>query len=200
MAGCDIIVYTETGKSANVNNSGGNRTFITYRRAPQRMAHSSLAVTEICVIIASKVLKWIHCSWHCWITYIINAKVKYKPEIPGNLSLCVLLLDWHLRFDLINFIQMIKLYKDSCNYLVWNFWHTSHNRSERHLCKATVHVHHQYGIFSGWISDISQAGEELSAQRETSVNDITGADPGKNLTGLLESERWIYGSPEANVF
>ena len=55
MAGCDIIVYTETGKSANVNNSGGNRTFITYRRANQKMAHSSLAVTEICVIIASKV-------------------------------------------------------------------------------------------------------------------------------------------------
>ena len=55
MAGCDIVVYTETGKSANVNNSDGNRTFITYRRAPQKMAHSSLAVTEICVIIASKV-------------------------------------------------------------------------------------------------------------------------------------------------
>lgn len=56
MAGCDIILYTATGKPANVNNSGGNRTFITYRRAPHRMAHSSLAVTEICVIIASKVL------------------------------------------------------------------------------------------------------------------------------------------------
>lgn len=55
MAGCDIVTYTETGKSANVNNSGGNRTFITYRRAPHRMAHSSLAVTEICVIITSKV-------------------------------------------------------------------------------------------------------------------------------------------------
>lgn len=57
MPGCDIILYTATGKPANVNNSGGNRTFITYRRAPQRMAHSSLAVTEICVIIASKVFK-----------------------------------------------------------------------------------------------------------------------------------------------
>ena len=57
MAGCDIILYTATGKPANVNNSGGNRTFITYRRAPHKMAHSSLAVTEICVIIASKVLK-----------------------------------------------------------------------------------------------------------------------------------------------
>ena len=55
LAGCDIVSYTETGKSANVNNSGGNRTFITYRQAPPKMAHSSLAVTEICVIIASKV-------------------------------------------------------------------------------------------------------------------------------------------------
>ena len=58
MAGCDIILYTATGKPANVNNSGGNRTFITYRRASQKMAHSSLAVTEICVIIASKVLQF----------------------------------------------------------------------------------------------------------------------------------------------
>lgn len=57
MAGCDIILYTATGKPANVNNSGGNRTFITYRRAPHKMVHSSLAVTEICVIIASKVWK-----------------------------------------------------------------------------------------------------------------------------------------------
>ena len=28
----------------------------------------------------------------------------------------------------------------------------------------------------------------------------TGADPGNNLTGLLETERRIYGSPEANIF
>ena len=28
----------------------------------------------------------------------------------------------------------------------------------------------------------------------------SGVDPGKNLTGLLESERQIFGSPEANVF
>ena len=60
MAGCDIILYTATGKPANVNNSGGNRTFITYRRASQKMAHSSLAVTEICVIIASKVLQYLY--------------------------------------------------------------------------------------------------------------------------------------------
>ena len=28
MAGCDIVLYTATGKEANVNNSGGSRTFI----------------------------------------------------------------------------------------------------------------------------------------------------------------------------
>ena len=55
MAGCDIIEETPTGKSANVNNSGGSRTFITYRRASPHMAHNSLAVTEINVILQSKV-------------------------------------------------------------------------------------------------------------------------------------------------
>jgi len=55
MSGCDIITHTPYGKSANVNNSGGSRTFITYRRASHQMAHTSLAVTEICVIVASKV-------------------------------------------------------------------------------------------------------------------------------------------------
>lgn len=65
LAGCDIVSYTETGKSANVNNSGGNRTFITYRQAPPKMAHSSLAVTEICVIIASKVSFLLFSSQMC---------------------------------------------------------------------------------------------------------------------------------------
>ena len=84
MAGCDIILYTETGKSANVNNSGGNRTFITYRRAPQKMAHSSLAVTEICVIIASKVsalkswLEFLNC--HLKITGLMIIKPQIKAS------------------------------------------------------------------------------------------------------------------------
>ncbi|XP_031566205.1 DENN domain-containing protein 4C-like, partial [Actinia tenebrosa] len=54
VSGCDLITQTPYGRSANVNNSGGSRTFITYRRASQQMAHTSLAVTEICVIVASK--------------------------------------------------------------------------------------------------------------------------------------------------
>ena len=56
MSGCDIILHTPSGRHANVNNSGGSKTFITYRRASQQMAHTSLAVTDICVILASKVL------------------------------------------------------------------------------------------------------------------------------------------------
>lgn len=57
MYGCDFVYDTPSGREANVNNSTNSKTFITYRRARQKMAHSSLAVTEICIIIASKVLK-----------------------------------------------------------------------------------------------------------------------------------------------
>jgi hypothetical protein len=55
MSGCDLIMHSPYGRPANVNNSGASRTFITYRRASQQMAHTSLAVTEICVVVASKV-------------------------------------------------------------------------------------------------------------------------------------------------
>lgn len=54
MYGCDFVYDTPSGREANVNNSTNSKTFITYRRARQKMAHSSLAVTEICIIIASK--------------------------------------------------------------------------------------------------------------------------------------------------
>lgn len=57
MYGCDFVCNTPSGREANVNNSTNSKTFITFRRARQKMAHSSLAVTEICIIIASKVLK-----------------------------------------------------------------------------------------------------------------------------------------------
>lgn len=65
MYGCDFVFDTPSGKEANVNNSTNSKTFITYRRARQKMAHSSLAVTEICIIIASKVLKNLEIKfWH----------------------------------------------------------------------------------------------------------------------------------------
>ncbi|XP_068740243.1 C-myc promoter-binding protein-like [Montipora capricornis] len=81
MAGCDIVLYTATGKEANVNNSGGSRTFITYRRASQKMAHSSLAVTEICVIITSKSEKPPHAF--CLIDKNLN-----KGMVGSDVYLC----------------------------------------------------------------------------------------------------------------
>ena len=41
---------------------------------------------------------------------------------------------------------------------------------------------------------------QVFVEKASQVTPYTGADPGKNFTGLLESERQIYGSPEANVF
>ena len=66
MYGCDFVYDTPSGREANVNNSTNSKTFITYRRARQKMAHSSLAVTEICIIIASKVRIKESRIW-CWL-------------------------------------------------------------------------------------------------------------------------------------
>ena len=55
MHGCDIVHKTPTKMVANVNNTNNMRIFITYRRASPQFAHSSLAVIEICVVVASKV-------------------------------------------------------------------------------------------------------------------------------------------------
>nr|XP_045004620.1 DENN domain-containing protein 4C isoform X1 [Jaculus jaculus] len=54
--GCEVIHATPYGRCANVNNSSttSQRIFITYRRAPPAQSQNSLAVTDICVIIASK--------------------------------------------------------------------------------------------------------------------------------------------------
>ena len=82
MAGCDIILYTPSGKSANVNNSGGSRTFITYRRASPQMAHTSLAVTAINVILQSKVASFLikfFCQNILWFQEI--------PQTPSSLQL-----------------------------------------------------------------------------------------------------------------
>lgn len=54
MHGCDIVHKTPTKQVANVNNGSNMRIFITYRRASPQFAHSSLAVIEICVVIANK--------------------------------------------------------------------------------------------------------------------------------------------------
>jgi len=54
MPSCAIIYKTPSDLVANVNNSTNMRIFITYRRAAPQFAHSKLAVTDICVVIASK--------------------------------------------------------------------------------------------------------------------------------------------------
>ena len=56
MPGCDVVYNTITGRTANVNNSN-NKTYINFRRADDRAASDTLAVTDICVIITSKVGK-----------------------------------------------------------------------------------------------------------------------------------------------
>ncbi|XP_071965352.1 C-myc promoter-binding protein-like isoform X7 [Antedon mediterranea] len=58
MNGCEIISTTPTGHPANVNNSrigvGGQRAYITYRRAHTTSPQNALAVYDICVILANK--------------------------------------------------------------------------------------------------------------------------------------------------
>ena len=66
MPGCDVVYTTITGRPANVNNNN-NRTFINYRRADKSAASDTLAVTDICVIITSKVRKE-----HCMVRFMWN--------------------------------------------------------------------------------------------------------------------------------
>ena len=60
MHGCDIVHKTPTKQVANVNNANNMRIFLTYRRASPQFAHSSLAVIDICIVVASKVFKIYH--------------------------------------------------------------------------------------------------------------------------------------------
>lgn len=55
MQGCEIVHTSPYGRPANVNNSNSSRTYITYRRADGAAASDTLAVTDICVILANKV-------------------------------------------------------------------------------------------------------------------------------------------------
>ncbi|CAH1795855.1 unnamed protein product [Owenia fusiformis] len=54
MSGCEVIHVTPGGRPANVNNSTSNRIYITFRRAGETAASDTLAVTDICVILANK--------------------------------------------------------------------------------------------------------------------------------------------------
>uniref|UniRef100_A0A8C1ZEQ1 DENN/MADD domain containing 4A n=1 Tax=Cyprinus carpio TaxID=7962 RepID=A0A8C1ZEQ1_CYPCA len=51
---CQIIQTTPSGRPANISSSSSQRIYITYRRASENHSHTTLAVTDICVIIPSK--------------------------------------------------------------------------------------------------------------------------------------------------
>ncbi|XP_068170263.1 C-myc promoter-binding protein isoform X1 [Antennarius striatus] len=52
--GCHIVQTTPSGRPANISNSSSQRIYITYRRAPKNQPHTSLAVTDVCIIIPGK--------------------------------------------------------------------------------------------------------------------------------------------------
>ncbi|XP_056622960.1 C-myc promoter-binding protein isoform X3 [Triplophysa dalaica] len=51
---CNIIQTTPSGRPANISSSSSQRIYITHRRASENHSHSTLAVTDICVIIPGK--------------------------------------------------------------------------------------------------------------------------------------------------
>ncbi|XP_075892596.1 C-myc promoter-binding protein-like isoform X3 [Nelusetta ayraudi] len=52
--GCHLIQTTPSGRPANISGNSSQRIYITYRRAPESQVHTTLAVTDVCVIIPSK--------------------------------------------------------------------------------------------------------------------------------------------------
>ncbi|XP_067090555.1 C-myc promoter-binding protein [Osmerus mordax] len=53
-SGCHIVQTTPSGRPANISNSSSQRIYITYRRVSQSQPHTSLAVTDVCVIVPGK--------------------------------------------------------------------------------------------------------------------------------------------------
>ncbi|TNN86922.1 C-myc promoter-binding protein [Liparis tanakae] len=53
-SGCHIVQTTPSGRPANISSSSSQRIYITYRRAPKSQPHTSLAVTDVCIIIPGK--------------------------------------------------------------------------------------------------------------------------------------------------
>lgn len=52
--GCHIVQTTPSGRPANISSSSSQRIYITYRRAPKSQPHTSLALTEVCIIVPGK--------------------------------------------------------------------------------------------------------------------------------------------------
>uniref|UniRef100_A0A3B4BBT0 Uncharacterized protein n=1 Tax=Periophthalmus magnuspinnatus TaxID=409849 RepID=A0A3B4BBT0_9GOBI len=52
--GCHIVQTTPSGRPANISSSSSQRIYITYRRAPKSQPHTSLALTDVCIIVPGK--------------------------------------------------------------------------------------------------------------------------------------------------
>ncbi|KAM8890706.1 C-myc promoter-binding protein isoform 2-T2 [Spinachia spinachia] len=52
--GCHIVQTTPSGRPANISSSSSQRIYITYRRASKNQPHTSLAVTDVCIVIPGK--------------------------------------------------------------------------------------------------------------------------------------------------
>ncbi|XP_037623475.1 C-myc promoter-binding protein isoform X1 [Sebastes umbrosus] len=52
--GCHLVQTTPSGRPANISSSSSQRIYITYRRAAKSQPHTSLAVTDVCIIIPGK--------------------------------------------------------------------------------------------------------------------------------------------------
>uniref|UniRef100_A0A7N6BYW3 DENN/MADD domain containing 4A n=1 Tax=Anabas testudineus TaxID=64144 RepID=A0A7N6BYW3_ANATE len=52
--GCHLVQTTPSGRPANISGSSSQRIYITYRRAPKSQPHTSLAVTDVCIIVPGK--------------------------------------------------------------------------------------------------------------------------------------------------
>lgn len=54
MADSKVVRMTPEGRPASVSSGSTTKTFVTFRRAPERMPCNQLVVTDVCVIVPSK--------------------------------------------------------------------------------------------------------------------------------------------------
>lgn len=81
--GCHIVQTTPSGRPANISGSSSQRIYITYRRAPKSQPHTSLAVTDVCVIIPGKGETPPHTF--CKVDRNLNSSmVGLNPELDGH--------------------------------------------------------------------------------------------------------------------
>lgn len=86
--GCEVLLTTVGGRVANVNNANGMRIFLTTQRAEHTTGLNMLVVTDVCVIIGSKVCRHVTCD-SLIISLSLNlALCKIVFEISSHVSIC----------------------------------------------------------------------------------------------------------------